>query len=80
MSRSERILPTLHIGGGKGCSIQVVLALLLTAYVVLVLPAALGTLTILHRALDFYERVEERKQRRAPNDGGATGAVRRLHR
>jgi hypothetical protein len=54
-----------------------VLAHLLTAYVVLVLPAALGTLALLHRALDFYERIERRKHRRIPGgDHGASGVVR----
>ena len=75
------IRPTQSMDRRKGCSIWVVLANLVTAYVVLVLPAALGTLAFLHRALDFYERIERRKHRRVPGGGrGIPVAVRRSRR
>jgi hypothetical protein len=75
------ILPTPRVGSREGCFIGVVLAHLLTSYIVLVLPAALGTLAFLHRALDLYERIEWRKQRRVHGGGhGTPGVGRRPHR
>lgn len=61
----RRSRPTERTSSSKGCSIGCVLAHLLTSYTVLVLPAALGTIAFLHRALDFYERMERRRRRRS---------------